>query len=164
MSRRLLPHPVLSILLLLTWMLLMNSFSPGTILVGAVLGIAIPWMTTDFWPDRPRLVRPAVLLTLVPRVLWDILVANIVVARLVLFRPSDQLRPTFVRIDLDIQNPYGIIALASIITLTPGTVSSKLSENRRVLHVHALDCPDPEALVADIRRCYERPLKELLEC
>lgn len=164
MSQRYLPQPMISLLLLITWMLLFNSVSPGVILLGAVFAIGIPLLTNEFRAHRPQLVRPAILLSLVPRVLFDILVANVNVARLVLFKPRDKFRPAFLRIELELKDPYGIAALASIITLTPGTVSSVLSDDRRVLYVHALDTTDPEAEIATIRARYEKPLKELLEC
>ncbi|HAR04393.1 MAG TPA: cation:proton antiporter, partial [Pseudomonas sp.] len=52
----------------------------------------------------------------------------------------------------------------SIISLTPGTVSACLSPDRRVLMVHALDVPDVDALISDVKRNYEAPLLEIFEC
>ena len=54
-----------------------------------------------------------------------------------------------------------ITALASLITLTPGTVSAELSDDRRYLLIHALDLQDPEALIDEIKSRYEAPLKEI---
>ncbi|MBA1146528.1 Na+/H+ antiporter subunit E [Ectothiorhodospiraceae bacterium WFHF3C12] len=164
MLRRLLPHPLLSAFLVITWLLLVNSLSPGALVFGLLVAIAIPPLTTRFWIRAPRLHRPAVLLRLVPVVLWDILVANLTVAWIVLTRPADRLRPQFLAIPLDIRDPYATVALASIITLTPGTVSVQLDPDAGVLHVHALDCPDPEDAIAGIKRRYEQPLGELFEC
>jgi multicomponent K+:H+ antiporter subunit E len=58
------------------------------------------------------------------------------------------------------------VALAGIITMTPGTLSSDLSPDRKHLLVHALHCPDEAAeaaLVADIKARYEAPLMEIFE-
>lgn len=164
MLSRYLPHPVLSGFVLLIWLLLVNSASPGALLVGAVLGAAVPLMTQRFRSEQIRFVRPRVLLSLVPRVLLDIVLANLAVARIILTRASTDLRPAFLSIPLELRDPHGIVALASIITLTPGTVSVQLSDDRRLLHVHMLDCPDADAAVEEIRSRYEHPLKELLEC
>lgn len=161
---RVLPHPLLSAFLLITWLLLVNSISPGAVLFGVLVALAIPPLTTRFWTQSPRLRRPGVLLRLVPVVLWDILVANITVAWIVLTRRNDRLRPRFLEVPLDISDPYAIVALASIITLTPGTVSVQLNPHAGVLHVHALDCPDSDAAIAGIKNRYERPLGELFEC
>lgn len=164
MLSRLLPHPLLSAFLLITWLLLVNSLSPGAVVLGGLVGLIIPPLTTRFWTQAPRLRRPAVLLRLIPRVLWDILVANLTVAWIVLTRPGKRLQPQFLALPLDIQDPYARIALASIITLTPGTVSVQLEPDANLLHVHALDCPDPEQAIAGIKQRYERPLGELFEC
>jgi multicomponent K+:H+ antiporter subunit E len=59
-----------------------------------------------------------------------------------------------------------MVALAGIVTLTPGTLSSEITADRRHLLVHALHCPDgaaEAALVASIRERYEAPLKEIFE-
>jgi len=162
--QRLLPHPILSAFLLVVWLLLVNSVSGGALVMGLLVALAIPPFTARFWTEQPRFVRPRILLRLLPVVLWDIVVANMAVAKIVLTRANRKLQPAFVEIPLDLRDPYGVTALASIITLTPGTVSVQLSADRRTLHVHALDCPDADALVAGIKRRYEAPLKELLEC
>jgi multicomponent K+:H+ antiporter subunit E len=47
--------------------------------------------------------------------------------------------------------------------MTPGTVSSDLSEDGHSLLVHCLDAPDPKATVAEIKNRYERRLKEIFE-
>ena len=64
-------------------------------------------------------------------------------------------------VPLDLTNIHGITTLASIITLTPGTVSAELSDDRRYLLVHALDLQDPQALIDEIKLRYEAPLKEI---
>jgi multicomponent K+:H+ antiporter subunit E len=163
MFKAVVPHPLLTLFLAVAWMLLVNSAGPGALLVGLIVGLAIPWLSARFWVHPPRLRRPRVLLRLIPLVLWDIVVANIEVARITLTRPNDRLRPAFVAVPLDLRDGYGITALASIITLTPGTVSALVGEDRRTLYVHALDCDDPEDLVATIKSRYEAPLRELLE-
>ncbi|MFW6342359.1 MAG: Na+/H+ antiporter subunit E, partial [Halothiobacillaceae bacterium] len=49
--RRWLPHPLLSAFLVLTWMLLNNSFSAGHFVLGLILGLLIPKLTSAFWPE-----------------------------------------------------------------------------------------------------------------
>jgi multicomponent K+:H+ antiporter subunit E len=93
----------------------------------------------------------------------DIVSANLVVARQVL-GPMDRIRPGFVEVPLDLEDPFVATILGGIVTLTPGTVSIDIDMGRRVLHVHALDVPDPAALIAEIKTRYERPLKEMFGC
>ncbi|MEW6728154.1 MAG: Na+/H+ antiporter subunit E [Pseudomonadota bacterium] len=158
--RRALPHPILSLSLLLIWMLLNNSLSAGQLLLGSLLAVLIPRLTAAFWPESVRIRRPGVLLRFVGIVLWDILVANFIVARRIL-GPVEALRPGFMRIPLDVQSPLAISLLANTISLTPGTVSCDVSPDRRFLLVHALHVTDVEAEIRQIKSRYEQPLQEV---
>lgn len=160
---RLLPHPVLTPMLAIVWLLLNNSLAPGQIVLGVLLGWAIPLFTLKFWPEAVRIHRPLTLLHFASVVLLDILLANLKVARLILGRPRN-LRPAFVIVPLSIRDDLAIGLLANTICLTPGTVSARLSSDRKSLLVHALDTDDAEALVATIKARYETPLKEIFEC
>jgi multicomponent K+:H+ antiporter subunit E len=158
-----LPHPFATVVVLLVWLMLNNTLALAHVLLGVFLGIIIPWMTRAFWPEHLRLSQPLTALRLAGIVVLDIVIANLQVARLIL-GPTAKLRPAFVRYPLQLQTPHAIFTLASIITLTPGTVSSWLSEDRRILLIHALDVADTDALIEQIRARYEMPLKEIFEC
>lgn len=161
--KRWLPHPVLTPVLAAVWLLLNNSVAPGHILLGLFLGWAIPRFTLAFWPDPVRIRRPRVALRLCGVFLYDVLIANLAVAKLILAGP-DGLRPAFVTVPLALRGELAISLLANIICLTPGTVSAELTPDRTALIVHTLDTDDPEELVATIKARYERPLQEVLEC
>lgn len=162
MIARLFPHPVLSAALLAVWLLLNNTVAAGHILLGAILAVAIPLVIEPFWHRERIFRRPQVLFRLVPIVLWDIVVANVTVTRLVL-GPSGRLEPRFIEVPLEVTHPFAISALASIVTMTPGTVSAVVSEDRRRLLVHGLHVPDEAAVVASIKARYEVPVRELFE-
>jgi multicomponent K+:H+ antiporter subunit E len=163
MMRRLLPHPLLTVVLAGVWLLLANDFSFGHVLLGLLLGWAIPLFTLRFWPDKVTIRRPATLARFIAIVLYDIVVANLSVARLILVGPRG-LKPAFVIVPLALRSDLAISLLANTICLTPGTVSSRLSPDRQSLLVHALDVDDTEALVASIKQRYEAPLREVFEC
>ncbi|MGE5171267.1 MAG: Na+/H+ antiporter subunit E [Rudaea sp.] len=160
---RLLPHPLASLGLWAVWLIANYSLAFGHVVLGALLGLALPALTRPLWPERLRFHHPGKFVRLLAVVLYDIVVANVHVAGLILRRRS-RLRPAFVAIPLRVTNPYAISALASIITLTPGTVSADLSADHRTLLVHVLDLSDEAAMVAQIRSRYEAPLMEILEC
>jgi multicomponent K+:H+ antiporter subunit E len=96
-------------------------------------------------------------------VMWDIVVANIQVAWIVLTKRNADMRPNWVVIPLDLRSPEAITILAGTITLTPGTVSADLSDEGKSLLVHALDADDPDAVRDDIKQRYERRIKEIFE-
>ena len=162
MLKAFLPHPLLTLLIAVVWILL-TGMSLGSALLGLVLGLAIPLFTSAYWPDRPRIRSPLTIVEYALIVLWDIVVANFQVAYLILFRRGDTLRSCFVTIPLDLRTPAAITALAGTITMTPGTVSADLSADGRALLVHCLDTGDPEGEVANIKRRYEARLKEIFE-
>jgi multicomponent K+:H+ antiporter subunit E len=164
--RRLLPHPLLSVLLLVCWLWLNNTLAIGHVVLGAALGVGIPYVTRRFWPEPLFIRHPLGVLEYAALVSWDIMVANLQVAALIL-GPSSRLRPAFVRVPLDLRTDFAVTALASTVTLTPGTVSVGFEDDgdgRRALVVHVLRCPDAGEMVRTIKDRYERRLKEILEC
>lgn len=164
MLKRLLPHPLLSVLLLLIWLLLNNTVAMGHVVLGAGLALLIPFLTVGFWPERVCVRSPWILLKFMAVVLWDILLANLHVARLIL-GSARQLQPAFMLLELDIRSPLGVSLLANTISLTPGTVSCEVSADRRQLLIHALHVTDVEASIRAMKQRYEQPLMEVLrEC
>jgi len=157
------PYPYASAVVLVLWPLLNSTLAPAHLLLGALLGWSIPLLAARLLGRKVRLHRPLLALRLLITVLFDIVVANLTVARLIL-GPRAALRPAFVQVPLDLREPYAVFTLACIVTLTPGTVSSVISEDRRWLLVHALDVEDEAGLIAGIRERYERPLKEIFAC
>lgn len=162
MFKSLLPHPLLTLLIVFVWVLL-NGISWGAGLLGLVLGVAIPRLTSAFWPDRARISSPLTIIEYALIVLWDIVVANFEVAYLILFRRGDDLHSCFITVPLDLRTPEAITALAGTITMTPGTVSASLSADGRALLVHCLETDDPEGTVATIKSRYETRLQRIFE-
>lgn len=163
MLRRLFPHPLLTLALTVIWLLLVNTVTLGHLLLGAVLGMVIPVLTAPYWPERPRVHSPLKIIEYVFVVLWDITVANVVVAGVILFKPDRRIRSCWVAVPLELTSPEAITVLAGTITLTPGTVSAMLSDDGRSILVHCLDSADPDATRDQIKARYERRLKEIFE-
>lgn len=160
---RLVPHPYLTLMLTVTWLMLVNGFSINSLVFGLFLGLLIPFVTQPFWPNRPKLSKPLNLIGYAVLVIWDIIVANFVVARIVLFMPNSRRQPAFVTVPLDIRTPEAIAMLGGTITMTPGTVTCDISGEGHALLVHCLHAPDPEDEVATIKSRYEARLKEIFE-
>jgi len=155
------PHPFLSLLLAAVWVLLQNDFSAGMAVFGLILGVIIPRATAVWWPDRPAGFRMTKMLGYVLIVVWDILLANVQVALIVLTRRNKDMSPAWIVVPLDLRQPEAITVLAGTITLTPGTVTADVSNTGRSLLVHALHAPDPDAVRDEIKSRYEARLKEI---
>jgi multicomponent K+:H+ antiporter subunit E len=163
MRARLLPHPVLTVTLAVVWVLLVNDFSWGAAVFGLLLGLAIARLTSAYWPGRPRIRNPLAILGYAGVVLYDIVISNLQVAYLVLFRRGAGLKSQFVTVPLDLKSPEAIATLAGTITMTPGTLSSDLSADGRSLLVHCLETTDPAGTIATIKSRYERRLMRIFE-
>ncbi|MCC5983244.1 MAG: Na+/H+ antiporter subunit E [Rhodobacteraceae bacterium] len=163
MLRKVLPHPWLTLVVAVVWVMLVNVITLNAIVFGLILGIIIPLVTAAYWPERPTLRNPMMIIEYMLVVLLDIIRANIQVSLVILGKRNADLQPGWVTVPLELRSPEAITVLAGTITMTPGTVSSDLSEDGHALLVHCLDAPDPEAVVAQIKERYERRLKEIFE-
>jgi multicomponent K+:H+ antiporter subunit E len=160
---RLFPHPLLSGVLVILWLLLVNSLSLGSWIMGLFLGWGIPRLCTRMWFENARPRHGWTTVRLLLRVTKDALIANIQVAALVL-GPTGRLKPAFIEVPVDIRDELGLTLLMSIISLTPGTVSAELSEDHSRILVHALSEENPEQLIHSIKTRYEQPLMEIFPC
>lgn len=158
--RTLVPSIPLSLAVFVFGLLLPDHINAAYVALALLLALLIPQVAKRL--DREfayvATLRPVPRLIMV--ILYDIVRSNLHVARLVL-GPESKLKPGWVWVPLDMTNIHGITALASVITLTPGTVSAELSDDRRYLLIHALDLQDPQALIEEIKTRYEAPLRKI---
>ncbi|MDT3708083.1 MAG: Na+/H+ antiporter subunit E [Thiobacillus sp.] len=155
--------PVLPVVLLLMWLLLNDSASPGHIALGAVFAVLITLAVARLrplpaWPHRLH-----VAVGLIGHVLIDIVRSNLAVGRIILGASRRQPTIGFMKIPLDMRDPHGLAMLAVIITGTPGTVWGGHDAESNVLTLHVLDLKDEAAWVRTIKQRYERPLMEIFE-
>ncbi len=162
MLRRISPHPTHTVLLWVVWLLL-NNFTAGHMVLGAIIAIAITWFTLPLSDPHPAIKKPVLACIYILRVLKDIIISNFIVAKQVL-QSNKKLKPGFIALPLDIEEPFPLSVLASTITLTPGTVSVDFSDDMKVLYVHVLNIEDEKVLISTIKSRYETPLKEIFGC
>ena len=160
LRQRLFPSLPLSITVFGFWLLMNDSISAGTVAMALLVALLIPPFAARLDREFARIGRLRGVPKLVGVLLWDILVANVTVAMQVL-GPERNIHPGFIWVPLDIANIHGIAALTSCITLTPGTVSSELSDDRRFLLVLVLDLGSADEVVRQIKTRYEAPLMEI---
>lgn len=90
----------------------------------------------------------------------ELLKSSFAVARAA-FAREPQTASAIIAMPIELRTDLGIAVLANLVTLTPGTCSLHVSEDRRTLYIHALDMQDADAIVADIRRTFESRLKRI---
>ena len=160
---RWLPHPIASFFVLVVWLALHSSLAPLYLVSGVAVAMLIPLLLNRALDDPVTIRRPGVALRLAGVVVWDIIVANLAVARRVL-GPLARLKPGFIEVPLDLGHPDAVALLAGIIAITPGTVVVDIDDGRTRILVHVLDLDEPGQLIAEIKHRYERPLKEIFGC
>lgn len=160
MISKIFPHPILVVVLWVTWLLLNNSVSPGHMVLGLVVAVSLALLTSGFWPEKVAIKSPLTLVKFFGVVMWDIVVANTTVAKLILGKNAD-LKPAFFYVDIDLDTPLGISILTNTISLTPGTVACDLTPDHKRLLVHALHVEDIPKTIKAIKQRYEAPLKKV---
>ena len=159
LAERWFPHPLVSVIVGLSWLMLGHSLDAGAILMALLLAVFIPRLVSPFIERTPNISwMPALKLFFV--VLHDIIVSNVQVAKLVL-GPAANLHPKWFRVPLETQHEEVNTLLAMIITTTPGTVSAGIDQDRGDILVHALSIDDVDAEIQNIKQRYEQPLMEI---
>lgn len=92
--------------------------------------------------------------------LWELFASSIAVARAALGREINS-ASAIIAVPVDLRTDMATAALANFVTLTPGTTSLHVSDDRKTLYIHVLDAPDPDEVVVGIKRAFERRLKEI---
>ena len=156
-----LPHPFVSVIVALSWIMLAHSADPATLLMALLLGIVIPRLVKPFIGRTPN-INWVLAIKLFFVVLWDIIICNIQVAKLVL-GPTHKLHPKWFRVPLETQHEQVNVLLALIITTTPGTVTAGIDHDRGDILVHALSTDNAEIDILEIKNRYEKALMAIFD-
>jgi multicomponent K+:H+ antiporter subunit E len=153
--------PLLWAALLIMWLLLNNSVSPGQLLLGIVVATLACWVVAPVAPSKPRVGNLGTVAVLVWLLCKDIILSNIAVLRLIVSgRPA---RSVFVEVPLDLTDENGLAILACIVTATPGSAWIEHDSKRSIVIIHVLDTDDADAWVVEFKRTYEQRLVEVLQ-
>ncbi len=148
-----------NILLAVIWAAVTGSFSFANFVLGFVLGaVALYFIRGQVgslgYFERTRRILSLGFVFLVELVLSAWRVALLVMS------PRMEVKPGIFAYPLRVNRDFEITLLANLITLTPGTLSVDVSDDRRILYVHAIDCSDPDRLRQDIAAGFERKIME----
>jgi len=160
---RLVPHPVLSLLLLLMWLLL-TRFSPGHLVLGSIIGLVAGWALSGLHPQGPRLRRWDLIAKLAAIVSYDIIRSNVAVAWLIATGGRNgKRRSEFIEIPLELRSQGALAILAIILTATPGTAWLEYKPSTGTLLLHVFDLVDEATWRDLIKNRYEALLLEIFE-
>lgn len=160
---RLVPYPVLSLLLVMMWLLL-TRFSVGHLVLGSLIALVAGRAAAALHPPSTGLRRWDLIPLLFWRVFVDIVRSNLAVAFLILTNGRHgKRRSGFVLIPLKIRNPNALALLACIVTATPGTAWLEYDSDEGVLNLHVFDLLDEQEWRDIVHNRYESLLLEIFE-
>lgn len=149
-----------NLLLTILWIAVTGNFEPANVIFGFFLSYFLLWVIT-------RGSKKNSYFTLVPKVislffffLYELVKANLQVAYEVI-TPKLNMKPGIVALPLDVKSNFGITILANLITLTPGTLSLDVSEDRKILYVHSMYIHDKEEFIKGIKNGFEKRIIEI---
>ncbi len=150
---------VYAAILTLFWLALTGSVTVLNAVLGLAVSAAALGVLRGQLPDVDFRIRPFAALVLFLLFLRELFRSAWRVARLVL-SPRMDIHPDVVAVPVSLTRDAELTLLSNLITLTPGTLTVEIAEDRRALYVHALEAHDPEAVRRDIRSGFERAIRE----
>lgn len=144
------------------WVAITGSLTLLNLLLGAAIGAAALYVLRHRIGTQVSFRRLRRIAALAGLFIYELFASAIRVGILVL-RPNlrRELQPVIIAFPLSVTSDAEITLLANLITLTPGTLSVDVSADRKSLYVHAVTCPDPDALIRDIANGFERKVREI---
>jgi multicomponent Na+:H+ antiporter subunit E len=147
------------LILALVWVAISGSYSIPNLAFGFAIGWIVLFLVREQLQTAKAVIRPVALLLLIALFIKELVLSAFKVAKLVL-SPRMNIKPGIFAYPLKVDRDFEITLLANLITLTPGTLSVDVSDDRRTLFVHGMDCSDPEQARRDISQGFERRILE----
>lgn len=151
---------LINVLLAVAWLFVTGSFTPLNAAFGFLLGLAALALIREQIGTTGYVRRVYRIVSLAALFLYELVMSAVRVFKLVLTPDLSKLEPGFIAFPLTVDRDFEISLLANLITLTPGTLSVDVSDDRRTLYVHAIHVPDPKAMCDDIANGFERKILE----
>jgi multicomponent Na+:H+ antiporter subunit E len=151
---------VLNLIIAIIWMFLQESYTFNDFLLGYLLGIWMLFLLRRFIPGEFYLKRVIAIIYLIFLFLKELVLANIEVLKLV-YQPKLSLEPGIFALPTELKSNWEITLLANLITLTPGTLSVAVSNDNRLIYIHAVDIPDVEDTITQIKETFEKAIMEV---
>ncbi|MFS8180750.1 Na+/H+ antiporter subunit E [Pseudovibrio denitrificans] len=150
---------LMNLLLAAAWGAVTGSFTPLNLIFGFVLSSIALFLIREQIAFRDYFQRGGKVVVLAGSFFKELVLSSWRVLMIVI-RPKIKLHPGIIAVPLSVTEDFEITLLANMVTLTPGTLSVDVSEDRKVLFVHCLNVPDPEETIDGIKNGFERQILE----
>lgn len=163
MMRRIIPYPILFVLLVLMWVLLQQSAGLGQVLLGSLIAFGAIHAMARLKPERPRVRALDKVFILIWHVLVDVVRSNIAVTGVILTGQRRNVTSGFLQLPLELKDKTGLAVLACIVTATPGSAWLEHSAIDNTVLVHVLDLKDEGEWITTLKHRYESLLLEIFQ-
>ncbi|WP_107038866.1 Na+/H+ antiporter subunit E [Brumimicrobium mesophilum] len=152
---------LLNILLSVVWVFLTGTVNATNFAFGFILSFLVLWLISSNHGKRKYFSIVPSLFSFTFYFLYELVKANIQVAADVV-TPKFYMEPGIIKYPLTAESDLEITLLANVITLTPGTLSLDISDDRKVLYIHAMYVHDKEEFIDGIKNGFEKRILNIL--
>lgn len=151
---------LLNFFLAFLWMFLKTSFTPAAFVVGFFWGLVILFIFRSYFADRFYLHRVVAIIKLFLLFIKELVLSNLNVLKHVL-KPKMDIKPGIFALPTDLKKDWEIMLLGNLITLTPGTLTVDVSDDNKILYIHAVNIDDVRESVDSIKNTFEKAILEV---
>lgn len=151
---------LLNFFIAIIWMFLSSSMTAKTFVIGYLIGMILILMMGRFFKEKLYFRRVWALVKLTLIFFRELTLSNISVLQVVL-RPKMDIQPAIFAMETELEEDWEITLLSSLITLTPGTIVMNVSDDQRILYIHAIDVDDIEDAIVSIKDSFEKAILEV---
>ncbi|WP_068081406.1 Na+/H+ antiporter subunit E [Polycladidibacter stylochi] len=157
MNKRLL---LINLLMAIAWGAVTGSFEALNLIFGFLLAMFGLYLIREQVQFKGYLSRSTRIAALAYGFLRELVLSSWRVLKIVIRPKLGNLQPGIIALPLTVTEDYEITLLANMITLTPGTLSVDVSDDRQWIYIHCIDVPDPQEVIDDIKNGFERQIME----
>ncbi|RKD24497.1 cation:proton antiporter [Ammoniphilus oxalaticus] len=151
---------LLNFSLAFVWMFLNDDWSPTAMIIGFLLGLGMMYIFRRFFKGGFYFRKVIAVMKLLLIFMRELVLSTWSVIKVVL-SPKMDLRPGIFALPTQLKSDVEITLLASLITLTPGTLTLKVSDDGQTLYIHAMDLSDRDEAIAQIQNTFEKAIMEV---
>lgn len=150
----------INFLIAFIWMFLNNSWDGVTFIVGYVVGVALLFFLRRFFQNRFYMSNVLAFINLLILFLRELILSSVAVLKIVI-KPKLDMQPGIFALPTELKKDWEITTLACLITLTPGTLVIDISDDNKLLYIHAMDILDVDDAIKDIKNSFEKAIMEV---
>jgi multicomponent Na+:H+ antiporter subunit E len=152
---------LLNIVVAMFWAVLVPAFGALDYVIGYLVGLGFLTLV-----ERSFAQQTVRVLSFIIYAFWQIILSSVIVAWIVI-QPRAAMRAklkrAIVSVPLTVTSDFEIATLATLITLTPGTLSMELSKDRSTLYVHSINVGDIEEFRREIKDGFEYRILQITQ-